>query len=55
MGHRGGHGWGLCRLLCSAVGRWRHGFDTRWRRRINRGSALMLGGFALWPLLQLLR
>jgi threonine/homoserine/homoserine lactone efflux protein len=42
-------------LLCSLVGRWRHGFDTRWRRRINRLSALMLSGFALWQGAQLLR
>lgn len=35
-------------LLCALVGRWRHGFDAAWRRRINRGSALVLAGFGLW-------
>ncbi len=37
------------------VARWRERFDARWRRRVNRGSALMLAAFALWPLLALAR
>lgn len=35
-------------LLCTGVGRWRARFDDRWRRRINRVSALMLAGLAVW-------
>lgn len=36
--------WGL---LAGVVARLRRHLDTRWRRRINRGSALLLAGFAL--------
>jgi len=39
-------------LLCGAVSRLRARFDARWQRRVNRGSALLLAAFALWPLLQ---
>ena len=39
-------------LLCGAVSRLRGRFDARWQRRVNRGSALLLAAFALWPLLQ---
>jgi threonine/homoserine/homoserine lactone efflux protein len=42
-------------FLSSAVGRLRGRFDARWRRRVNRLSAAVLAGFALWqwwPLLQ---
>ena len=42
-------------FLSSAVGRLRGRFDARWRRRVNRLSATVLAGFALWqwwPLLQ---
>ena len=35
-------------LLSAAVGRVRSRFDARWQRRVNRGSALLLAGFALW-------
>ena len=35
-------------LLSAAVGRLRTRFDAHWRRRVNRGSALLLAGFALW-------
>jgi len=35
-------------LLCSGVGVLRQRFDTRWQRRVNRLSALMLAAFALW-------
>jgi len=38
--------WWLC--LSLAVARARHRLDARWQRRINRGSALLLAGFALW-------
>ena len=37
-------------LLSQAVSRLRHRFDERWRRRVNRASALLLAGFALWQL-----
>ena len=40
-------------LLSSAVGRLRGRFDAVWRRRINRASALVLAGFALWQLASL--
>ncbi len=36
--------WGL---LAGVVARLRRHLDTRWRRRVNRGSALLLAGFAL--------
>lgn len=39
--------------LSSAVGRLRERFDARWRRRVNRVSAAVLAGFALWQLLSL--
>jgi threonine/homoserine/homoserine lactone efflux protein len=35
-------------LLSAAVGRLRERFDSRWRRRVNRMSALVLAGFAVW-------
>lgn len=41
-------------LLSSGVARLRSRFDTRWRRRVNRGSALVLALFALWPIVSLL-
>jgi threonine/homoserine/homoserine lactone efflux protein len=34
--------------LSQGVSRLRHRFDTHWRRRINRASALLLAVFALW-------
>ncbi|MBX3634114.1 MAG: LysE family transporter [Rubrivivax sp.] len=34
-------------LLAGVVARLRRHLDLRWRRRINRASALLLGGFAL--------
>jgi len=39
-------------LLSSGVGRLRGRFDARWQRRVNRLSAAVLGGFALWQLAQ---
>lgn len=41
-------------FLSSAVGRLRERFDARWRRRVNRVSAAVLAGFALWQWLALL-
>jgi threonine/homoserine/homoserine lactone efflux protein len=41
-------------LLSVVVGRLRERFDTRWRRRINVASAVVLAGFALWQVLDLL-
>ncbi len=41
-------------LLSSAVGRLRERFDVRWRRRVNRVSAAVLAGFALWQWIPLL-
>ena len=41
-------------LLSAVVGRLRERFDIRWRRRINVASALVLAGFALWQVLDLL-
>lgn len=38
-------------LLSACVARLRHRIDARVRRWINRLSALLLAGFALWPLL----
>ncbi|MDE2456597.1 MAG: LysE family transporter, partial [Burkholderiales bacterium] len=35
-------------LLSGAVGRLRSRFDDRARRFVNRASALLLAGFALW-------
>lgn len=35
-------------FLSSAVGSLRERFDARWHRRINRLSAAVLAGFALW-------
>jgi threonine/homoserine/homoserine lactone efflux protein len=35
-------------LLSAAVGRLRERFQARWRRLINRASAVLLAGFALW-------
>lgn len=34
--------------LSIAVGRMRHAFRPAWRRAINRASAVLLAGFALW-------
>ncbi|MFN6993637.1 MAG: LysE family translocator [Aquincola tertiaricarbonis] len=42
-------------LLAAAVGRLRTRFDARWQRRVNQGSALLLGGFACFQLLALAR
>lgn len=39
-------------LLTATVGRLRHRLDTRWRRRINQASGLLLGAVALWALAQ---
>jgi threonine/homoserine/homoserine lactone efflux protein len=41
-------------LLSAVVGRLRERFDIRWRRRINVASAVVLAGFALWQVLDLL-
>jgi threonine/homoserine/homoserine lactone efflux protein len=41
--------------LSQAVARTRSRFDARWRRRINRASALLLAGFALWQWASLIR
>lgn len=35
-------------LLSVAVWRLRERFDARWRRRVNRVSAVVLAGFAVW-------
>jgi threonine/homoserine/homoserine lactone efflux protein len=35
-------------VLSVVVGRLRTRFDAGWQRRISRGSALLLAGFALW-------
>lgn len=35
-------------FLCAVVGRLRARFDARWQRRVNRASAALLAGFALW-------
>jgi hypothetical protein len=40
--------------LSAAVAHWRERFDARWRRRVNRVSALVLAGFALWQFAGLL-
>ncbi len=40
-------------LLCAAVGALRERVDAHWRRRIARGSALMLAGFAVLQLAML--
>ena len=42
-------------LLATVVGRLRERFDVRWRRRINVASAVVLAGFALWQVLDLVR
>ena len=42
----GSASWWLA--LSVGVSRLRHALDTRWRRRINATSALLLAGFALW-------
>jgi threonine/homoserine/homoserine lactone efflux protein len=44
----GSAAWWL--FLSAAVGRLRDRFDARWRRRVNRLSAAVLAGFALWQL-----
>jgi threonine/homoserine/homoserine lactone efflux protein len=35
-------------MLSVVVGRWRSRFDAGARRWVNRGSALLLAGFAVW-------
>jgi threonine/homoserine/homoserine lactone efflux protein len=35
-------------VLSGMVGRLRSRFDARWQRVVNRASALLLAGFALW-------
>ena len=35
-------------LLSMTVGRLRTRFDRRWQKRVNRASALLLAGFAIW-------
>lgn len=42
-------------LLSAAVARLRSRFDERWQRRVNRASALLLAGFAVWQITQGLR
>jgi arginine exporter protein ArgO len=42
-------------LLSHWVGRLRERFDARWRRLVNRGSALLLAALALWQVAGLLR
>ena len=42
-------------LLSTGVGLLRERFDARWQRAINLCSAAMLGGLALWQLVQLVR
>lgn len=42
-------------VLALVVGRLRTRFDARWQRRVNRGSAALLAGLALWQLASLLR
>lgn len=37
-------------MLSAGVGRLRERFDARWQRRVQRASALLLSGFALWQL-----
>lgn len=40
-------------LLSTGVGLLRHRFDARWQRAVNRCSAAVLAGLALWQLLRL--
>ncbi|MCK7492604.1 MAG: LysE family transporter [Comamonadaceae bacterium] len=42
-------------VLAGVVGRLRSRFDARWQRRVNRASAALLAGFALWQLAALAR
>ena len=42
----GSAAWWL--LLTGAIAHQRRRFTAAWRQRINQGSALLLGGFALW-------
>jgi len=42
-------------FLSAAVGRLRSRFDARWQHRVNLASAALLGGFALWQIVGLLR
>jgi threonine/homoserine/homoserine lactone efflux protein len=42
-------------FLSALVGRLRSRFDERWQRAVNRISALLLAGFAVWQLAQLAR
>ena len=48
----GSAAWWL--LLTGAIAYQRQRFTTAWRQRINRASALLLGGFALWQWGQLI-
>jgi threonine/homoserine/homoserine lactone efflux protein len=41
-------------VLAAAVSRLRTRFDAAWQRRVNRASAALLAGFALWQLAHLL-
>jgi threonine/homoserine/homoserine lactone efflux protein len=41
-------------LLSAVVGHFRERFDARWRRRVNRLSAVVLAAFALWQFAGLL-
>lgn len=41
-------------FLSALVGRLRSRFDERWQRAVNRVSALLLAGFAVWQLVQLM-
>src|SRR3989344_5787291 len=47
-------GGGAWLLLTGAIAYQRQRFTTAWRQRINRASALLLGGFALWQWGQLI-
>lgn len=40
-------------FLSALITRLRERFDRVWRLRVNRASAVLLAGFALWPLLSL--
>ena len=48
----GSAAWWL--LLTGAIAYQRQRFTPAWRQRINRASALLLGGFALWQWGQLI-
>lgn len=40
-------------FLSALISHLRERFDPTWQRRVNRASAVLLAGFALWPLLSL--